>query len=78
MVSWRERQTRLINSISDQFVDADIKLLMRQNQREVIRVDPDDAEVREVGVVSGYLLQDLQELKTVCKKINTTWNKNAI
>lgn len=34
---------------------------MRQNQREVIRVDPDDAELGVVGVVSGHIFQDLQE-----------------
>lgn len=34
---------------------------MRQNQREVIRVDPDDAELGVVGVVSGHVFQDLQE-----------------
>lgn len=38
---------------------------MRQNQREVIRVDPDDAELRVVGVVSGHVFQDLQELVAV-------------
>lgn len=35
--------------------------MMRQNQREVIRVDPDYAELGVVGVVSGHVFQDLQE-----------------
>lgn len=39
-----------------------IKLMMRQNQREVIWVNPDDAELRVIGVVSGHVFQDLQEL----------------
>lgn len=37
-----------------------------QNQREVIRVNPDDAELRVVGIVSGHVLQDLQELVAIC------------
>lgn len=37
-------------------------VVMRQNQWEIIRVDPDDAELRVVGVVSGHVFQDLQEL----------------
>lgn len=40
-------------------------LLMRQDQRKVVRVDPDDAELWVVGVVSGYVLQDLQELVAI-------------
>lgn len=39
--------------------------MMKQNQREVIWVDPDDAELWVVGVVSGHVLQDLQELIAV-------------
>lgn len=35
------------------------------HQREVIGVDPDDAEVREVSVVPSHLLQDLQKLKAI-------------
>lgn len=42
-----------------------VKLMMKQNQREVIGVDPDDAELGIVGVVSGHVLQDLQELITI-------------
>lgn len=34
-------------------------------QGEVVRVNPDNAEVRVVGVILGNLLQDLKELKTV-------------
>lgn len=36
-----------------------------KNQGEVIGVDPDDAEVGVVGVVSGHILQDLQELVAI-------------
>lgn len=46
--------------------------MMSQNQREVIRVDPDDAELWVVGVVSGHVLQDLQELITICGDIRRT------
>lgn len=35
------------------------------HQRKVIRVNPDNAEVRIIGVVPGNLLQDFQELKTI-------------
>lgn len=35
------------------------------HQGKVIGVDPNDAELREVSVVSGHLLQDLQELETI-------------
>lgn len=36
-----------------------------QNQREVIGVNPDYAELRVVGIVSGHVLQDLQELVAI-------------
>lgn len=39
-----------------------VYLMLKQNQREVIWVDPNDAELWVVGVVSGHILQDLQEL----------------
>lgn len=35
------------------------------HQRKVIRVNPDNAQVRIIGVVPGNLLQDFQELKTI-------------
>lgn len=35
------------------------------NQRKIIRVDPDDAELRVVGVVSRYILENLQELVAI-------------
>lgn len=34
-------------------------------QGKLVRVDPDDAEVGVVGVLSRHLLQDFQELITV-------------
>lgn len=39
-----------------------VDVMLKQNQREVIWVDPDDAELWVVGVVSGHVLQDLQKL----------------
>lgn len=39
--------------------------MFMQYQREVVRVDPDDAELGVVGVVSGHVFQDLQELVSV-------------
>lgn len=41
---------------------------LRQNQREVVRIDPDDAKIWIVGVVSGHVLQDLQELVAVWER----------
>lgn len=38
-------------------------------QGKLVRVDPDDAEVGVVGVVSRHLLQELQELVTVCARV---------
>lgn len=35
------------------------------HQRKVIRVNPDNAQVRIIGVVPSNLLQDFQELKTI-------------
>lgn len=35
------------------------------HQGKVVGVNPNDAQLREVSVVSGNLLQDLQELKTI-------------
>lgn len=43
-------------------------LCVAAHQGKVIRVDPDDAELRQVGVVSGHLLQDLQKLIAVCRQ----------
>lgn len=40
----------------------------KQNQRKIIRVDPDDAELRVVGVVSRYVLENLQKLVAVWKQ----------
>lgn len=34
-------------------------------QGEVVRVDPDDAEVGVVSVLACHLLQDFQEFKTI-------------
>ena len=34
-------------------------------QREIVWVDPDDAEVRVICVLAGHFLQDFQELKTI-------------
>ena len=45
-----------------------VYLMLKQNQREVIWVDPDDAELWVVGVVSGYVLQDLQELIAIWER----------
>lgn len=50
---------------------------MRQNQREVIGVDPDDAELWVVGVVSGHVFQDLQELITVWGQRNLSSHSGA-
>lgn len=36
-----------------------------QYQWEILRVDPEDAEVRVVRVVPGHILQDLQELEPI-------------
>lgn len=38
---------------------------LMSHQGKIIRVNPNDAELRELSVVSGHLLQDLQELKTI-------------
>lgn len=43
---------------------------MTQNQREVIGIDPDNAELRVIGVVSGHVLQDFQELVAICGRQN--------
>lgn len=37
----------------------------KRNQRKIIRVDPDDAELWVVGVVSRYILENLQELVAI-------------
>lgn len=42
--------------------------MFRSYQGEVIWVDPDDAEVRVVGVLTCHLLQDFQEFKTVYRE----------
>lgn len=34
-------------------------------QWEIVRVNPDDAEVGVVGVLTSHFLQDFKELKTV-------------
>lgn len=39
-------------------------------QREIVGVDPDDAEVRVVGVLTCHLLQDFQEFITVYGKVS--------
>jgi len=39
---------------------------MSRHQREVVRVNPHDAELGVVGVVPGNVLQDLQELVAIC------------
>merc|ERR1712002_990518 len=46
-------------------VDAEGLLPVRNQQGEIIRVDPDDAEVRVICVLTCHLLQDFQELKTI-------------
>lgn len=38
---------------------------MPSDQREIVRVDPDDAEVGVIGVLASHLLQDFQEFKTI-------------
>ncbi len=38
-------------------------------QGEVVRVDPDDAEVWVVSVLTRHLLQDFQEFKTIYGKV---------
>lgn len=50
-----------------------IDLMMGQNQRKVIRIDPDNAEFRVVGVVSGHVFQDLQELISIWGWKSRTW-----
>lgn len=51
-----------------------VLLMMRQNQREVIRVDPDYAELGVVGVVSGHVFQDLQEFIAIWEQQSRgTW-----
>lgn len=42
-----------------------MKTALLSHQREVVRVDPDDAEVGVVCVVLCHLLQDVKELKTI-------------
>lgn len=44
---------------------------MRSYEREVVRVNPYDAQVRVIGVVSSYLLQDLQELIAILEVTHT-------
>merc|ERR1719348_2298968 len=46
-------------------VNAESLLPIGHQQREVVWVDPDDAEVGVICVLTGHLLQDFQELKTV-------------
>lgn len=41
------------------------KIRTKQNQRKIIRVDPDDAELWVVGVVSRYVFENLQKLVAV-------------
>lgn len=41
------------------------------HQGKVVRVNPNDAELRELSVVSGHLLQDLQELETIWRQHQT-------
>ena len=59
--------TDLLRKIFDTLV-RNVYLMMKQNQREVIWVDPDDAELWVVGVVSGHVLQDLQELIAIWER----------
>lgn len=44
---------------------ADTRTLLKSHQREVVRVDPDDAEVGVVRVIFCHLLQDVKELKSI-------------
>lgn len=41
---------------------------MSAHQGKVIRINPHDAKLGHVCVVSGDLLQDFQELETVCEE----------
>lgn len=47
------------------------------HQGEVVRVDPDDAQVWVVSVVPGHLLQGLQELIAICSRIKKVSNPRA-
>lgn len=42
-----------------------MKTVLDSHQREVVRVDPHDAQVGVVCVIFGHLLQDVKELKTI-------------
>ncbi len=75
MVSWRS-ETNQVNLDYQRLIDRNtvvvfdtlvrnIKVMIRQNQREVIGVNPDNAELWVVGVVSGHVFQDLQEFITI-------------
>lgn len=65
VVSWRGETNQVVKlRLFDTYVRS-VTLKRRQNQREVVWVDPDDAELWVVGVVSGHIFEDLQELVAI-------------
>lgn len=60
----RGRRTRSTRQCSD-IQQVSPKIRRNQNQRKIIRVDPDNTELWVVGVVSRYVFENLQKLVAV-------------
>lgn len=56
------------NTAEFRYLTSVTKIRTKQNQRKIIWVNPDDAELGVVGVVSRYVFENLQKLVAVWKE----------